>query len=83
MESRTESHQVWNGIFGFPSNLAGFSSFKCATWGAGRPVEVLGLVIRAVFSIVQSVYPGPRTGLRKIHTVRPISGLDRVRLGHP
>jgi len=29
-----------------------------------------------VFCIVQSVRPGPRTGLHKIHAVRPISGLD-------
>ena len=30
----------------------------------------------AVFRIVQSVRPGPRTGLHKIQAVRPISGLD-------
>jgi len=46
-------------------------------------VQPGGLQCGAVFSIVQSVRPGPRTGLRKIHAVRPISGLDGARPEHP
>jgi len=37
---------VRTGVFGFLSNLAGFTSFKRATLGAGRPVEALRLVVR-------------------------------------
>ena len=49
---------------------------------AGSRAEI-GKGDKTVFSIVQSVRPGPRTGLRKIHAVRPISGLDGARPEHP
>jgi len=45
--------------------------------GTGRDISrPMNCRLDPVFRIVQSVRPGPRTGLHKIQAVRPISGLD-------